>query len=133
MNVVVVSLSIPDELLVDLDAVLGEEWSASRSEVIRQAVRKYISEYRDLSEMKGGVIATITVLYDKEEKNDGHLGLQHEFGDIITSYLHSHLSNDSCLEVMVIKGDAARLKKLIDGLKADLHLKHMKFSVMVEG
>lgn len=130
---VVVSLSIPDELLADLDTVLGEGRSASRSEVIRQALRNYISEYRELSEMRGVVIATITVLYDKEEKNDGHLGLQHEFGEIITSYLHSHLSDDSCLEVMVIKGDASRLKQLIDGLKADLHLKNMKFSVMVEG
>jgi len=129
----VVSLSIPDELLADLDTVLGEGRSASRSEVIRQALRNYISEYRELSEMRGVVIATITVLYDKEEKNDGHLGLQHEFGEIITSYLHSHLSDDSCLEVMVIKGDASRLKQLIDGLKADLHLKNMKFSVMVEG
>ncbi len=128
-----VSLSIPDELLADLDTVLGEGRSASRSEVIRQALRNYISEYRELSEMRGVVIATITVLYDKEEKNDGHLGLQHEFGEIITSYLHSHLSDDSCLEVMVIKGDASRLKQLIDGLKADLHLKNMKFSVMVEG
>ncbi len=129
---VVVSLSIPDELLAELDTVLGEGKPASRSEVIRQALRNYISEYRGLSEMKGIVIATITVLYDKEEKNDGHLGLQHEFGEIITSYLHSHLSDDSCLEVMVIKGDASRLKQLIDGLKANLHLKNMKFSVMVE-
>ncbi len=130
---VVVSLSLPDELLSELDSTLGEEWSASRSEVVRQAVRKYISEYRELGDVKGNVLATITVLYEKMAKNEEHLSIQHEFGDIITAYLHSHVSDDSCLEVMVVKGDAADLKRLIDGLKANRHLKHMKYSVMLEG
>jgi metal-responsive CopG/Arc/MetJ family transcriptional regulator len=43
---VVISLSIPDELLNELDRILGEEWYASRSEVVRQALRKCIAEYK---------------------------------------------------------------------------------------
>ncbi|MBM5804513.1 MAG: CopG family ribbon-helix-helix protein [Candidatus Verstraetearchaeota archaeon] len=126
---VVVSLSIPDELLRELDTILGGERYASRSEVVRQAVHKYIMEYRELERLKGDIIATITVLHEKTGKNED-LQLQHEFGDIVTQYLHSHLTERSCLEVMVVKGSSKRLKDLIDGLKANRHVKQLKFSVM---
>jgi len=126
---VVVSLSIPDELLSELDTILGGERYASRSEVVRQAVHTYIMEYRELEKLKGDIIATITLLYEKTEKNEG-LHLQHEFDDIVTQYLHFHLTEKSCLEVMVVKGQSRRLKDLIDGLKANRHVKQLKFSVM---
>jgi CopG family transcriptional regulator, nickel-responsive regulator len=126
----IISLSLPKKLLEELDAILGEDRGASRSEIIRQAVRMYISEYSKLDEIKGNVIATVTVLYETTEKNDKLFHLQHEFGDMITAYLHSHLTGGECLEVMVVKGSAQRLKSLIDGLKANKPVRQIKFSVM---
>ena len=126
----IISLSLPTELLEELDSALGAEKSANRSEVLRQALRSYLSEYKKLEELKGNIIATISVLYNKEEKNEELFKLQHEFSDMITAYLHSHLTETSCLEVMVIKGSSRRLKELIDGLKANKPVKQIKFSVM---
>jgi CopG family nickel-responsive transcriptional regulator len=127
----IVSLSLPKELLKELDAILGEERYASRSEVLRQAVRSYITEYKELEKLKGDIIASITVLYEKTEQNEELFRLQHEFSDMITAYLHSHLTDTSCLEVMVIKGPSKRLKSLIDGLKANKPVKQIKFSIMI--
>jgi CopG family nickel-responsive transcriptional regulator len=121
---------LPTELLEELDAVLGEQKSATRSEILRQAMRSYLTEYKKLEDLKGNIIATISVLYNKEEKNEELFKLQHEFSDMITAYLHSHLTETSCLEVMVIKGPSSRLKELIDGLKANKPVKQIKFSVM---
>ena len=126
----IISVSLPKELLRDLDAILGEERYATRSEVLRQAVRMYVSEYKELEKIKGNIIATITVLYEKTEKNEELFRLQHEFSDMIAAYLHSHLTETSCLEVMVVKGPSKRLKGLIDGLKANKPVKQIKFSVM---
>ena len=126
----IISLSLPTELLEELDSALGAEKSANRSEVLRQALRSYLSEYKKLEDLKGNIIATISVLYNKEEKNEELFKLQHEFSDMITAYLHSHLTETSCLEVMVIKGSSSRLKELIDGLKANKPVKQIKFSVM---
>ena len=64
----IISLSLPTELLEELDAVLGEQKSATRSEVLRQALRSYLTEYKKLEELKGNIIATISVLYNKEGK-----------------------------------------------------------------
>ena len=118
-------------MLEDLDAILGEERSATRSEVLRQAIRSYLIEYKELDKLKGNVIATVTVLYEKKDQNDELSRLRHEFRDMITAYLHSHLTETNCLEVMVIKGPAKRLKSLIDGLKANKPVKQIKFSIMI--
>lgn len=126
----IISLSLPTELLEELDAVLGREKSATRSEVLRQAVRSYLNEYKKLEEIEGNLIATVSVLYDKQEKNVELFKLQHEFGDMIAAYLHSHLTETNCLEVMVIKGPSKRFKQLIDGLKANKPVKQIKFSIM---
>jgi CopG family nickel-responsive transcriptional regulator len=126
----IISVSLPKELLKELDAIRGEEKSATRSEVLRQAVRSYIIEYKELDKLKGNVIATITVLYEKKEKNEELFRLQHEFSDMIAAYLHSHLTETSCLEVMVVKGPSKRLKNLVDGLKANKPVKQIKVAIM---
>jgi CopG family nickel-responsive transcriptional regulator len=126
----IISISLSEELLKQLDDVLGEEHSATRSEVIRQAIRNYVSEINKLEKIKGNVIATITVLYEKTEKNEELFQVQHEFSDMITAYLHSHLTEANCLEVLVVKGSSKRLKKLVDALKANKPVRQLKFSVM---
>jgi CopG family nickel-responsive transcriptional regulator len=126
----IISLSLPTELLKELDTTLGKNGSATRSEVVRQAVRMYLTQYNELDKIEGNVIATITVLYEKTEQNKELFRLQHEFDDMITAYLHAHLSESSCLEVMVAKGSSKRLKNLIDGLKANKPVKQIKFSIM---
>ena len=99
----IISLSLPNELLEQLDTILGEDRGANRSEVVRQAVRMYLTQFSELG---------------------------HEFDDMITAYLHSHISETSCLEVMVVKGASERLRSLIDGLKANKPVKQIKVSVM---
>ena len=49
---------------------------------------------------------------------------------MITAYLHAHLSETDCLEVMVVKGSGKRLKYLIDGLKGNKPVKQLKVSIM---
>jgi metal-responsive CopG/Arc/MetJ family transcriptional regulator len=56
----IISLSLPTELLEELDAILGKDHSAISSEVKRQAVRMYLSEYNELDKIKRNVIATVT-------------------------------------------------------------------------
>jgi len=95
----IISLSLPNELLEQLDTMLGEDRNANRSEVIRQAVRMYLTQLNELEKIDGNVIATITVLYEKAEQNKELFRLQHEFDDMITAYLHAHLSETECLKL----------------------------------
>jgi len=73
----IISVSLPKELLEELDAILGEDKNATRSEVLRQAIRSYIIEYKELDKFEGNIIATVTVLYEKQEQNEELFKLQH--------------------------------------------------------
>jgi CopG family transcriptional regulator, nickel-responsive regulator len=62
MSISIISISLPTELLAELYGILGDK-SANRSEVLRQAVRSYITEYKELDNVEGTIIAIVSVLY----------------------------------------------------------------------
>ncbi|KYH38277.1 MAG: NAD+ synthetase [Candidatus Hecatellales archaeon B24] len=126
----VVSLSIPDRLLEELDSSI-ERWGfASRSEALRQAVRFFIEEQRSLREVEGKVIAIVTVVYEKAAKSDRMLALQHEWGSIVLTFLHTHVDKASCLEVMVVKGLIRSIRKLVNAMKADKQVRQVKVTMI---
>ena len=126
----VVSLSIPDRLLEELDSSI-ERWGfASRSEALRQAVRFFIEEQRSLREVEGEVIAIVTVVYEKAAKSDRMLALQHEWGSIVLTFLHTHVDKASCLEVMVVKGLIRSIRKLVNAMKADKQVRQVKVTMI---
>jgi CopG family nickel-responsive transcriptional regulator len=122
----IVSISIPDELLEELDKILNKEWYVSRSEVLRHAIRKYIYEYKDLEKIEGEVVATLSILYEKFCEED----IRHKFIDIIIAFIHVHINNNKCLEVMVIKGKAEKLRKMISELKTRKNIENIGVSII---
>jgi CopG family nickel-responsive transcriptional regulator len=126
----VVSLSIPDRLLKELDSSV-ERWGfASRSEALRQAVRFFIEEQRSLREVEGETIAIVTVVYEKAAKSNRMLTLQHEWGSIVLTFLHTHVDKASCLEVMVVKGMTQSIRKLVNAMKADEQVRQVKVTMI---
>ncbi|RLI12866.1 MAG: nickel-responsive transcriptional regulator NikR, partial [Candidatus Hecatellales archaeon] len=104
-------MSIPDRLLKELDSSV-ERWGfASRSEALRQAVRFFVEEQRSLRETEGEAVAIVTVVYEKAAKSDRMLALQHEWGSIVLTFLHTHVDKASCLEVMVVRGLTQSIRK----------------------
>ncbi|MCC6013691.1 MAG: ribbon-helix-helix protein, CopG family [Candidatus Verstraetearchaeota archaeon] len=122
----IISISLPDDLLEELDKILSKEWYVSRSEALRHAIRKYIYEYKDLEKIEGEVIATLTILYEKFSEED----IRHKFMDIIVAFIHVHINNNKCLEVMVVKGNAEKLRKMISELKARKNIENIGVSII---
>jgi len=119
-------VSIPPELLKKFDKLIDEKGYANRSEAIRDIIRAHMIEQE--WEKEGEVVGTITILYDHDTRGvmEKLTDLQHEnFGDV-SSTIHVHLDESNCLEVIVVKGDAKRVKKLADKLIATKGVKHGK-------
>jgi len=126
----VVSLSIPDRLLKELDSSV-ERWGfASRSEALRQAVRFFVEEQRSLRETEGEAVAIVTVVYEKAAKSGRMLALQHEWGSIVLTFLHIHVDKASCLEVMVVRGLTQSIRKLVNAMKADEQVRQVKVTMI---
>jgi CopG family nickel-responsive transcriptional regulator len=115
-----IGVSLPKNLLDEFDAIIKVRGYSSRSEAIRDAIRNYITEYKWLESEKGEVVGIIVVLFDHTVRgvSDALISIQHAFANIISSDMHIHLSEDQCLEVIVVRGDMEEIKKLVDRISA---------------
>jgi CopG family nickel-responsive transcriptional regulator len=126
----VVSLSIPEKLLERIDESVEEHGFASRSEIVRQALRFFLREDAIFQRLKGKVVATITVIYERSTNREKISEIQHEYGEIVSTFLHSHLSEEYCLEVLVVSGDARSIQKLVDAFKTNEEIRQIKIVVL---
>jgi CopG family nickel-responsive transcriptional regulator len=129
-DVTIISVSVPEKLLERVESSIREQGFANRSEIIRQALRAFILESRNLRELKGEIAASITIIYDRGTKNEQISEIQHSFGDIILTYLHAHIEEEYCLEVIVVKGEAENLRKLVDAFRTNEHINQIKVSIL---
>jgi len=112
------SVSVEDDLLEKFDAYCSEEQFATRSEAVRQLIREKLTE-RAWATGSHQVVGTLTLVYDhhRPQLRDRLMDLQHENTDLVVSTIHTHLSHDVCLEVVVLRGQAGRLQKFASQLR----------------
>jgi CopG family nickel-responsive transcriptional regulator len=126
----IVSLSIPKNLLEKVDQYVKEQGFANRSEIIRQALRAYMSEGRSLSELQGKIIAIITIVYQREAKRNQITDVQHNFGPVVLTFLHTHIQEGYCIEIIVARGDAKVIHALVQALKANEQISEAKVTIL---
>jgi CopG family nickel-responsive transcriptional regulator len=124
----IVSLSIPKPLLEKVDSYIKEQGYANRSEVLRQALRSYISEAKQLDELKGTVAATITIIYQKgaSTRDDN----QHHNSNVVLTFLHTHIEEGYCIEVIIAKGEAHLMKAFIESLRGNKQVSEVKVTLL---
>ena len=127
-------ISIDERLLKKFDALIDEKGYINRSEAIRDLIRNALVEEewaRENLEMVG----TVSLVYDHHTRDlsDKLTEHQHSHHKEIISALHVHLDAHHCLEVVVIKGKARKIKKLADELIGTKGVKHGKLMTSTTG
>jgi len=112
------SVSLESDLLDDFDRFCKDEKFATRSEAIRQLLRDKLTSQAwesDAHEVAG----TLTLVYDhhRAQLRDRLMELQHDHTDLIVATLHAHLSHDLCLESIILRGPARKLRQIAAELK----------------
>ncbi len=126
----IISLSIPKPLLEKIDNYIKEQGYANRSEVVRQALRAYLSEAKRLDELRGTVTATITIIYHKGARTGQISDSQHHVNNIVLTFLHTHIEEGYCIEVIVAKADAQTMKTFINTLRANRQVSEVKVTLL---
>ena len=80
------AISIPRDLLKHFDRIVKEKGFLSRSDAIRDAVRKYIQYYEWMNGIKGERAGTIIVLYDGVKRGLIGSNAQVKWRDICQAY-----------------------------------------------
>lgn len=127
-------VSLDSDLLEKFDALCEEKSYQTRSEAIRDLIRKTLVE-REWEGVTGEVAGTLSLVYDHH-----HSGLaqrlteiQHDSHDVVMSTLHVHLDHHNCLEVLVLKGDAEEVRRLGQRLISTKGVKHGQLGLTTTG
>jgi len=127
MKVVRFGVSVPEELLEKFDRIIEEKGYVNRSEAIRDLMRDFIIRH-EWETGDAEVAGTITMLYNHDEADvvKELLDLQHDYLNEIVSSIHVHMDEHNCLEVVIVKGKASRIKEIADRLLSLKGVKHGK-------
>jgi CopG family nickel-responsive transcriptional regulator len=110
------SISMEPELLAEFEAILRKTgWS--RSKAIRDLVRNRLAE-SELDRGAGPAVGVLTYVYGHDQPDLAHrlLRVQHNAHAEVVSSTHVHLDRHDCLEVLILRGPADKLRRLSDAL-----------------
>lgn len=114
-----ISISLSEDLLQELDVMVGSRGFASRSRAVSNILHRALTDHRE----KVGdsvMVGTITLFYN-------HLatGVQQKLADLqrshideVISSLHVHLEQNQTLEVLLVQGPARDLQRIADEMIA---------------
>ncbi len=128
------SVSLPPTLLDQLDEMVKGKGYDNRSLAIADMIRDRLVEHRQRFGAEE-IAGTITLVYDhhKQHVQATLTDIQHDHHEVIIASVHVHLDHDNCLEVLVVRGQAALIKRISDELIAAKGVKHGKLTVTTTG
>lgn len=112
-----IGVSLEPELLESFDDLIERKGYTTRSEAIRDLIRRALIEESWKHEGLY-IVGTITLMYDHHLGNvqEKLMEVQHSHRDRISSTLHLHIDDERCLEVLLVKGEVKDVKSLRDEL-----------------
>jgi len=126
-------VSLDHHLLDDFDRLIERKNYTNRSEALRDLIRDNLvgQEWDENKETVG----TITIVYDHHvhDLTERLTDIQHRFHRLVLSAMHVHLDHDHCVEVLVVRGKGADIKKVADTLIGTKGVKHGKLTMTTTG
>lgn len=124
----ILSASVPDDLLAEMDAAIAGAGYKGRSEFVRAAVRDHLLARPKLAGKH--LHGSITILYphDKEAKVSD---VRHAFHDVVLSLMHTHCEAETCMDVLIVGGPPARVQALADTFERMREVRRTRLVVMV--
>ncbi len=129
-----IGVAIDTDLLDKFDRMIEKRGYTNRSEAFRDLIREELVE-QTWEAPDSNVVGTVTLVYDHHVRmlNEKLTGIQHDFHHSILSTLHVHLDHDNCLEVLVVRGKSASVRKVADALISTKGVKHGTLTITTSG
>lgn len=128
-----ITITIDDDLLRTVDALAARKGYSTRSEAIRELIRRAASD-DVLSSSRKPCVAVLDYVYDHHTRALAQriTGTFHEHHGLAVSSLHVHLDHGSCLEVAVLAGPVKAVHDLADAVTAQRGVRHGNLHVVPE-
>jgi CopG family nickel-responsive transcriptional regulator len=125
-----ITISVSDEFAAELAAFMETHNYENRSEAVRDLARLGLERALIDHSVEGDCVATLSYVFDHHTRElarrltDAH----HERHDLQVATMHVHLDHDSCLEVAVLRGEAAIVREFANTIIAERGVSHGQVS-----
>lgn len=123
----VVSVSLPDDLVAEVDAAIAAGHYKGRSEFLRAAARDRLGTHH----LPTGrhLHGSITILYP--HGTEARISeVRHAFHDVVLSLMHTHCEEETCMDVLIVGGPPARIQALQATLERMRDVQRSKLALM---
>ena len=121
----IVSISLNDGILKELDKLQGSMGFTGRSEIIRAGIRTFVQEEKQKRELKGKQNAVLIVVH-ADEHDDQVAGIKHDYEDLIKTHLHNKIDGERCMEMFFLDGDSKKIQAITQGFLTDKKMDTVK-------
>ena len=121
----IVSISLNDEILSELDKLQTSMGFSGRSEAIRAGIRTFVSEEKQKADLSGNIHAILLVVHN-DQFDHVVSGITHNFEDLITTHLHSKIEKEKCMELFLINGDAQKVSTMTKDFQTNKNMDTVK-------
>ena len=122
----IVSISLTEEILKEIDNLQKNLGFSGRSDAIRAGIRSFVSEEKQKENLSGNVNAILLVVHNDEYDNQVN-GIKHSYEDLITTHLHSKIEGDKCMELFMLKGEADSVISITKDFQINKKMDTVKF------
>ncbi len=121
----IVSISIPEDLLIRFDEVMTDKGFRSRSDAMRESMRSFVDESEwEASDGENQIV--ITMIYDEAGPRGELSVLQHRYEEI-QMMLHLHIERGQCMEVFIARGPNSRLREILSKIRKVKGVRSIRF------
>lgn len=124
----IVSISLNDEILSEIDKLQKSMGFSGRSEIIRAGIRNLIAEEKQRSNLSGLIHAILMVIHN-EESEQIVTGIKHNHEELIGTHLHSKIEGNKCMELFLLHGEADKVDGMTKDFKTNRKMDHVKLVI----
>jgi CopG family nickel-responsive transcriptional regulator len=124
----IISMSLPPEVLEQMDLLQEDLGFSGRSELIRSAVAMLVADTKEKRKLSGVVDGVVIVIHP-EKYTDDLSEIPHTFQHIIKTQIHNHLKNHKCLEIFIVHGTAEAVKRFHEAFQTSRKIELVRLFV----
>lgn len=130
-----ITITLDDDLLKELDAMIVERGYQNRSEAIRDFARAGMQQAAQEQGKVGECVAALVYVYDHAARDLSRRLVENYHGhhDLSLATLHVHLDDDNCMELTALRGPGKDVLHLAEHIIAERGVRYGRVVMIPTG
>jgi CopG family nickel-responsive transcriptional regulator len=116
-----ITMSIDEDLAKAFDELIEARGYTSRSEAMRDMLRREVGENRTKDSARTQCVASLSYVYNHHVRDlaERLTAAQHAHHSLVVATTHLHLDHEYCLENVFLKGPTVAVRAFSDSIRAE--------------